>query len=369
MSLSWLEVHRFRNIEYARLIFTSGFNLISGLNGSGKTSLLEACYFLSSARSHRSTSLEPVLQKGCEDLLVRGLVNQRSRAFEVGISRQHSGERHIRVNGEKLQRSSDLARLLPALSLGPESVELLLGPPSERRKFLNWGLFHVEQSFGETWEAANRCLRQRNQVLRADNLDRGLLDTWNHSLGQVCLNLHQYRQAFFDECKPVYQTTIENLTGMQDVTIDYLPGWDTDKDLVGTYADSWRNDRKRGYTQKGFHRADVRINVGGQPATKVCSRGELKSLVWSLVLAQGQVVEDRIEQQTLYLIDDLASEFDSDHRRRVCRYLRKSSAQVVLTGIERKVLEDACDGEFGQLFHVEHGNVTQTTPRETSRDN
>jgi DNA replication and repair protein RecF len=119
--------------------------------------------------------------------------------------------------------------------------------------------------------------------------------------------------------------------------------------------------QKRGFTQKGFHRADVRITVSGQPAAKVCSRGELKALVWAMIFAQGELANDtgRLKNSsgTLYLVDDLASEFDEEHRMRVCEFLVHTGQQVLLTGVEEKPLLTACKNQYGRLFHVKHGEV------------
>ena len=120
-------------------------------------------------------------------------------------------------------------------------------------------------------------------------------------------------------------------------------------------------DQKRGFTQKGFQRADVRIGVAGQQATKVCSRGELKSLVWAMILAQGALASytDTSDggRGTLYLVDDLASEFDKEHRQRVCQFLVETGQQVLITGVEQRSLLAACKDKYGRLFHVKHGEI------------
>jgi len=354
MSLNWLYATRFRNLIDTRLDLNPGVNLLYGENGSGKTSLLEAAYFLSSARSFRTTRQDPVIQHGADDCLVRGELTRRgSQAWQVGISRHRDGEREIRLNGQMCRKSSELARLLPTLLLGPESVDLLLGPPEGRRRFLNWGLFHVKHEFPGQWEEANRCLRQRNQVLREGG---GLqeLGAWSVQLAEHAEKLDRARQAYVSAYRPVFQAAVDSLASIPSVDLEYYRGWGGDTSLAEQYEKDSRNDQKRGYTQKGFQRADVRITVGGQSAEKVCSRGELKVLVWSMVLAQGALTDN---QDTLYLIDDLASELDAEHRLRVGRFLADTGNQVLLTGVERGRLEASCDGRHKGMFHVKQGQV------------
>lgn len=357
MSLKRLDVANFRNLEQVKLELSSGINLIFGDNGSGKTSLLEAVYFLATGRSSRSGSPQPAIQHGKQQCVVTGVVESDAGRYSLGVSRSRSGEREIRVNGESPQRTSDLARLLPTLLLGPESIELIIGAPSLRRRFLNWGLFHVEPRFTGAWEEANRCLKQRNLLLRRDPTSRSEITSWTSQLVQCAEDIDRQRQKYIERYKPFFDSAVARLTGMENVTLDYYRGWDRAIELFQVYENDRELDQKRGFTQKGFQRADVRISVDGQPVAKVLSRGELKSVVWAMTLAQGELASNQEEGEAIYLIDDLAAEFDREHRERVCRYLAETGQQIVLTGVEKQDLLVACNGNYQRLFHVKHGEV------------
>ena len=355
MSLNRLYATRFRNLNDTFIDLGPGINLICGENGSGKTSLLEAAYFLSSARSFRTLSFDPVIQQGADDCLVRGELTRGPQHWQIGVSRSLGGSRDIRVNGEACARASELAELLPTLVLGPESVDLLLGPPESRRRFLNWGLFHVEQDFTSLWGVANRCLRQRNYLLREGDSQSRTFMTWSAQLAESARRIDLARAQYMEKYRPVFRSVVQSVCQNDDVDIIYHRGWPDKADIADIYEREAESDKKRGFTQKGFQRADVRITVNNLPATKVCSRGELKALVWSLILAQGSL---NGEQNTLYLIDDLASEFDADHRRRMGGFLAGTASQVLLTGVERQALLDSCESNQTRLFHVKHGQIT-----------
>lgn len=357
--LTWLEATRFRNLDNARLDFSPGLNLLFGANGSGKTSILESCYFLSQARSFRSTSLSPVIQKDREDFLLRGEVREGVSVSQIGMSRNRDGQRVIRVNEEDVRKASELAKILPVLLLGPESVDLLIGPPGLRRRFLNWGLFHVEPGFTQTWQEANRCLQQRNSLLRQNHAKAEELDTWTHQLVEASEALDRFRVSYVGLYQPIFNRMMAELSGRDDIVFDYHRGWSKESSLAELYEKDRIADQKKGFTQKGFQRADVRIHVAGVPATQVCSRGELKSLVWGMVLAQGRLAEERAAGRTLYLVDDLASEFDEENRVKVCDLLSDSGQQVILTGVERESLLSACSNKYGAMFHVEHGAIEE----------
>ena len=381
MSLKWLEARKFRNLSHISVDLDPGLNLFFGGNGSGKTSVLESSYFLSTARSFRGTSLDTVIQRGAKGCVLRGKASVGATVHDIGITRDLGGTREIKIDSEITKKSSELARLLPSLVLGPHSVDLLLGSPASRRRFLNWGLFHVKPGlispggaaprilftdFPVKWEEANRCLRQRNLLLRQQATSPGArnlseLETWSELLATYANQIDQQRNQYVELYRPLFAEVALQLAGIEGVRFDYYRGWSREADLRGIYLKEADLDQKRGFTQKGFQRADVRITVSGQPAARVCSRGELKSLVWAMVLAQGSLASEigRLagNRATLYLVDDLASEFDDEHRRRVCSFLLETGQQVLLTGVEEKPLLSACNNQYGRLFHVKHGQV------------
>jgi DNA replication and repair protein RecF len=325
--------------------------------------------------------LDTVIQRGAKGCLLRGKAEVGIMEHFIGITRDLGGNREIKIDSRITKKPSDLARLLPTLVLGPHSVDLLLGSPASRRRFLNWGLFHVKPGlvspdgvpraisftdFPVKWAEANRCLRQRNLLLRqqasapgARNLSE--LETWSELLATSANQIDQQRNHYVELYRPMFAEVVQKLAGIEEVRFDYYRGWSRGSDLGGIYRKEAGLDQKRGFTQKGFQRADVRITVAGQPATKVCSRGELKSLVWAMVLAQGALASEigRLAGNgaTLYLVDDLASELDEAHRQRVCNFLLETGQQVLLTGVEKKQLLSACNNQYSRLFHVKHGQV------------
>ena len=376
-----LEVRHFRNLSRISVDLDPGLNLFFGENGSGKTSVLEASDFLSTVRSFRGVGLDTVVQRGAKGCLLRGKAKVGTTEHQIGITRDVGGNREIRIDSEITNKPSELARLLPTLVLGPQSVDLLLGSPASRRRFLNWGLFHVKpglfspggaaagisfMDFPVKWEEANRCLRQRNLLLRQQSIGAWArnskeLEAWSERLAAYANQIDQQRNQYVELYRPLFTKVALELTGLAEVKFDYYRGWNREAELRGIYLKEAALDQKRGFTQKGFQRADVRITVSGQPAAKVCSRGELKSLVWAMVLAQGALAS-KISRlvgsgATLYLVDDLASELDDQHRHRVCKFLLETGQQVLLTGVDEKSLLSACNNRYGRLFHVKHGQV------------
>ena len=258
-------------------------------------------------------------------------------------------------------RTSELARLLPVLVLGPETVDLLLGSPQLRRKFLNWGVFHVKPTFSDEWDIANRCLKQRNKLLKGGH-PKQELKVWTDKLVQAAETIDRYRQTYFDKYVIELQQLIGELTKFgSQIHCEYSRGWDSESALASVFERSLEGDIRRGFSQFGFHKADIKLKIRGQLVTEVCSRGELKMLAWAMVLTQGKIQQQVNNQSVLYLVDDLVSELDMDHRRLLCQILIEMKSQVVATGINEKELEASWNECQAEVFHVKHTPVKKLT--------
>ncbi len=358
MSLTRLEIVGIRNIHQATLELNPAINLIYGRNGSGKTSILESVYLLGAGRSYRNLSVEPLISRHQDECLVRGHITTGTTQHTIGVLRRRGGGREIRVDGKDVRRATDLASRLPTLVVGPEAINLLLGPPAVRRRFLNWGLFHVEPSFTGIWEDANRCLRQRNELLRR-NASADELDTWTRELVRHSEQLDEIRADYARNYEKVFLEHCEQLTDLADISCRYYRGWSHATALQEIYEKDEETDRKRGYTQRGFQRADVRISVAGEEVIGACSRGELKIISWTMMISQGAMLGGAAASNLVYLVDDLGSELDRQHRERICAYLMSTGRQVLATGIEQDRLVEFWKEKDIKLFHVEHGSVKE----------
>jgi len=358
MSLERLKIQNVRNIIDAELIFHPRFNLIVGENGSGKTSLLESIQFLEKARQCRGTRFAPFVNRSFDFCIVFGLLQQHNRSTRLGVHRSLDGKRVIRINGEIERRSSTLARELPVLYLGPETIDLLLGAPTNRRRFLNWGVFHVEPQFGVLWLEANRSLKQRNSILRKSSTESNELDVWTKLLAKQAEQIDKCRAEYHKRLAPEFTKIVSSLSGLQGAKLEYSRGWNKDAALIDCYQDQIANDLRRGFTQLGFQRSELKVTAKGEPVTTTCSRGELKILSWALVLAQGKLLEKENRSQALYLVDDMASELDLAHRTKICAWLEKSGSQIIATSLDADLLRESWQGSRGKEFHVEHGRFT-----------
>ena len=355
MRLKRLSIHHFRNITEARLELSPGINLVYGHNGSGKTSLLEAAYFLGMARSFRTPRLSPIVEHDHQAVTVRGEL--ADQPVSMGVSRSKDGQRTCRINGEDVGELSRLTRLMPTVLMGPETSNLVSGPPDGRRRFLNWGVFHVERGFEAIWRNYSRCLKQRNQVLKQRST---AVEVWDKELCRWGEQVDHRRSRYFCEYQGVLADVCRLVMPGFRIDCSYLRGWPEDRDLLSQLETDQSRDQDRGQTHRGPHRADIQVHVNGQHAATECSRGELKTLAWCMLMAQGKLQQDQqvdVGQSTpIYLVDDLLSELDGDFSSRIARLLTERGAQVIATGIESEQLRALFPlrGE-SLMFHVKQG--------------
>lgn len=324
--------------------------------------MLEAIHLLGLARSFRSARLQPVIQYEEAACTVFGQVKLANGiASNLGISRERQGEFTIRIDGQNARSAAQLAETLPLQLINPDSFRLLEGAPKIRRQFLDWGVFHVEPRFLPVWQRLQKALRQRNSWLRHGKLDPASQAAWDRELSLASDEIDAYRRSYIQALKPVFEETLAELVSLDDLTLSYYRGWDKDRDLLEVLASSLLRDQQMGHTQAGPQRADLRIRLAGHNAAEILSRGQQKLVVCALRIAQGHLINRAKRGQCVYLVDDLPSELDEQHRMALCRLLEDLGCQVFITCVDPQLLKDGWRTDTPvSMFHVEHGKVSQT---------
>ena len=369
MLLKRLAIAGVRNLQEARLDELQQVNVIHGRNGSGKTSVLEAIHVLGVSRSFRSQKMQAVINHDMDAALVWGDVSNLQAdgpLHRLGVQRHRKQRPLVKVDGEKVFSLLDLAGLLPLQLINSDSFKLLEGPPLLRRQLLDWGVFHVKHSgFYDAWRCYNRALKQRNSLLRRGKIDKNLLAGWDRELIQHGQILHELRadqfEALLKGFTSVHQWLLSELPEElpeQDLEFEYFPGWSRDRDLSEVISEALDKDREQGFTRQGPHRADIRIRLNGQPASDVMSRGQLKTVVCAIRIAQAMLLQE-CGINSVFLIDDLPAELDADRRAAITKKLIAMGLQIFVTTIDAQEL-DHCWGEAPtpiKRFHVEHGRI------------
>ncbi len=364
MYLERLRVQGIRNIRDADLVLSPGANLIFGLNGSGKTSLLEAIHILSRGRSFRTRNLATVISHDVSSCTCFGQVNSGdsyNMSIPVGVMRNADGKFVFKVNGEQVTTASQLAEVLPVQIVNSDSFELLEGSPGARRSFIDWGVFHVEHSYRDIWSRFQKCLKHRNSLLRHGKIDQLQLSVWDREFCTLASQINHSRNNYLDRLIDSVKDMLERLGLNSQFDFKYQAGWDTSQDLQAQLNAAMARDHKAGHTHLGPHRADLRILIGKQSASDILSRGQIKTLVFALKLAQGRLFEDATGRKCIFLLDDLPAELDIHRRKAVCQQLAAMGVQVLVTGVDSEDLNElwADSDTHPAMFHVKQGVVSR----------
>ena len=351
MPLGIFHAERFRCLTSVELELDPGANLFIGPNASGKTSLLEAAFFLSRGRSFRSRRREALIAHGEESFLLTGRTTGSAGPVALGVRATRAGtEWH--VNGAVASGIADLAEQFPAQVIDPEIHKLLEEGPGRRRRFLDWGVFHVEPSFLPTWRRYHQALRQRNAALKQDASDDDLA-AWERELAASGEALASQRDAYLARiAEPLVR--IGGALLEQAITLIHQPGWDTDRPLLEALASDRRRDRRYRATQIGPHRGDVVVHVRGRAAKDHVSRGQQKLVAAGLMLAQLEIQEQERPGRSALLLDDPAAELDGENLARFMNLIRGVPAQLWVTALRPEIAGLVRDA---RMFHVERGAI------------
>jgi DNA replication and repair protein RecF len=354
MHLSQLQITDFRNLKTVELEPVAGINLITGKNASGKTSLLETIYYLSHVRSFRSLQVADLINRDASYLQLVAKIRNDQGEMPLGIRRSKT-RMQIRCNQQPVKRVADLAAQFPVLAIHPDSYRLITGSPEERRQYLDWGVFHVEQGFFDIWQRYRKALSQRNAALRQKQAEKFCV-LWDREIEQSANQIDSFRQAYFNKLDLYFKQLVARFFPAQDLMIEYRRGWNRDKSLSELMEQHFAKDCKQGFTYYGPHRADLVIRVQGQSAQTGISRGQQKLLVALLRLAQAQQFTAMKKQSCILLYDDLAAELDEKNRGLILAELASMQVQLFVTAIEAGQVDIAA-WELKKMFHVEQGQL------------
>ncbi len=357
MHLMQLQIQNFRNLSCIDFAPTEGVNLITGVNASGKTSLLEAIYYLSHLRSFRTHQISDLIQRESTQLqLVAKLQIDSENQIPLGIQRSRN-KLEVRANRQPIKRVADIATLFPVLAIHPDSYKLITGSPSQRRQYLDWGVFHVEHDFFGVWQRYKRALSQRNAALKSKQKD-AYCSLWDKELFEMAMYIDTLRSKYLLNLQPYLNELILRFFKNEQVEVTYKRGWNSEIGLDQLLVTELNKDRLKGFTQYGPHRAELIIKVDGHSAQTGISRGQQKTLVALLRLAQAQQFTESTGRNCVLLYDDLAAELDETHRQNIMEVLGKMKAQLFLSAIEAKQINISA-WQNKKMFHVERGQLKE----------
>lgn len=338
MILKTLRVQNFRTHSDFILEIGEKSTLISGANGSGKTSLLEAIYFALQGTSFRSSDKEILRNDGSSWFRIDLKDSRDSLRTIIFNNAVHKSKKQFLVDGNKKARLNANLRI-PVVLFEPDDLQLLSGSPTRRRNFLDYFLSQIFPSFQLALTRYNKALKQRNNLLKRDNVSKDELFPWNLMLAEYGAEIISKRQDFLELLNSKIEEVYFEISGVKDeIEIDYLGEKVSKNEILAILSENIERDKILGYTNFGPHKHDIQFIFNKKPAQNVASRGENRSLVLALKFIETDILADLTSKRPIVLLDDVFSELDDDRQKLLTKHFSKY--QTIITSTNEIEVED-----------------------------
>lgn len=338
MILKTLRVQNFRTHSDFILEIGEKSTLISGANGSGKTSLLEAIYFALQGTSFRSSDKEILRNDGSSWFRIDLKDSKDSLRTIIFNNAVQKSKKQFLVDGNKKARLNANLRI-PVVLFEPDDLQLLSGSPARRRNFLDYFLSQIFPSFQLALTRYNKALKQRNNLLKRDNVSKDELFPWNLMLAEYGAEIISKRQDFLELLNSKIEEVYFEISGVKDeIEIDYLGEKVSKNEILAILSENIERDKILGYTNFGPHKHDIQFIFNKKPAQNVASRGENRSLVLALKFIETDILADLTSKRPIVLLDDVFSELDDDRQKLLTKHFSKY--QTIITSTNEIKVKD-----------------------------
>ena len=339
MLISSLNLINYRNHKAREVYFNPGINVISGVNGSGKTNIAEAIYYLSLARSFRGVEDSDLITKGEDYAVISSKVKEGLIKRDIRILITKKG-RQVLVNEKKVSKLSELAKIVNVLLFEPKDVLLFRGSPKERRDFLDISLSKKFPAYLENISRYQKVLKQRNEILKSVNVDQNLLNSTTEMLVKYAGPIIKFRAQYVKDINDILIKITRALTGVKGtIEIHYKPfvemGDNFESEALSAYNHALESDLKHKVTSIGIHREDFTVTLNGRDIGTFGSQGENRLVALALKLSPYFLIEDK-DKRPIIVLDDVMSELDKNHQTRLIEFLKKFD-QVFITATKLEI--------------------------------
>ena len=357
MKIDSLSLMNFRNYETLNISF-GNLNIIYGLNGSGKTNIVEAIYMLALTKSFRINNDKIMIKKGKIKAKIKGNVLKKNDENEFGVEISNDGK-IVAINGEKQDKVSDYVSKINVILFNPSDTRLIDDAPSERRKMLNIEISQIYKEYLVVLTNYQRILKQRNFYIRGMYINGSYtseyLDILTKKLVEYGKVICKYRQDFIDNINKYIKSNYEKIFGSGTLKIRYVSTFKnkSEDDLIKRFKDNYQKELSVGKTLEGIHHDDIMFILDNNNLKEWGSEGQRKNAIISFKLAEINVINEIKDYYPILILDDLFSELDKEKITNLLGMLDRNVQTFITTtdlkNISKKVIKDAkkikvCDG-------------------------
>lgn len=366
MRLDQIDILDFKNISGATLDFSPGVNCLLGLNGMGKSNLLEAIHFLSMARPLSHMPETALIRHGADMLMVKGkyvMDTGSEESVSCGIIRGKG--KTLRRNDKEYQRISEHIGRFPIVTVTPSDSELVSGSGEVRRKLMDMVISQADGSCLAHLIRYNRSLESRNKMLRAGIRDKMLYESIETGMSEAAESISRSRAQWVKDILPDFARYYSRVSGDAERASLAYRSVLTDRPLQEVLDSGREKDMALGFTSAGIHRDDLAMSLGDYSMRRLGSQGQVKTFTIALKLAVFDYLRERGGITPILLLDDIFDKLDSS---RVARIIAEVSGgdnfgQIFITDTNREHLDETLQTirSESRLFEVTDGRFDEIT--------
>lgn len=359
--LKSLNILNYRNIREASLEFSSKLNCFVGLNGQGKTNVLDAIYLLSFTKSAYTSQDSLNITHGEDMAMVQGVYDE----FTISCGLRRGVKKQFRKDKKDYQRLLDHIGLIPLVMVCPADHQLIEEGSDERRRFMDVVIGQRNRKYLDCLAQYNALLKQRNALLKqyadAATPPDDLLEVLEWQMIEPAEYIFKARTEFFSEFEPYFAEVYKVISGSAEVPALHYISQLQNRELREAYIKTRQRDLILGWTSQGPHKDDLDMRLGEWPLKQVGSQGQQRTFVLAMKLAQALYLADTTGEAPILLLDDIFDRLDSERVERIVAMVQgEQFGQIFITDTDRQHLTEIIQpGPDAKIFHVENGQIKE----------
>ena len=357
MQLSHLEIENFRNIAAAAIDFSPGVNILYGDNAQGKTNILEAIWLFCAGKSFRPAKDRDMIRENCDRARLRLLFYAFGRGQKCEIVLHQDKSKQTLLNGVKLKKLSELFGNVSAVLFAPEHLNIVDEGPEQRRRFLDIAISQLRPRYVADLVRYQKVMSQRNALLKDIRFSADLipmLDAFDVQAAALADEIVRRRAAYLRRLSPIVSEIYQQMTkSREQLRLSYKASIrGTREEILAALSQNRKEDLLNGYSGIGPHRDDIEFFIDGRGVRLFGSRGQRRSCVICLKLAEQEILKQETGEYPILLLDDIMAELDPARQHFLLN--RMDGKQVIITCCDKAVLASL---EEGAAFHIAAGQA------------
>lgn len=342
ITIDLLSINNFRNCESLKIRFHPEINVITGLNGAGKTSILDAIFYLTNGKSYFTNLDRYIYRTDIDFFRLDGDIIIEGNLFNVQLTSSVEKKKQIKLDDKPLKLITEYFGRFPCFMIAPKDIQILIESSVERRKVIDRTLSQIDKQYFIHLLNYNKLLKQRNATIKSfqktRQINKLLLEVLDQKLLEPAQYIYNKRKEYFENIAPIFDKYYKEISeDKEQLGVNYRSNLVTES-MENLLKQSFEKDLIVGKTTEGIHKDDMVLTINNQDIKKYASQGQLKSAIISLKLSQIEWVKTCKSKIPILLLDDIFDKLDSDrveHLLRICHNQLQSQIFITDTDADR----------------------------------